>query len=130
MNTWKNSEQFFLLINNMKHTIFIIIGIILFVLLNDVNRFSVGGNTVEFFFLDHNLKDIYNKIKPELDSLENLGMRTQDLAELTAVLHITEAEAKRRELIDKLNSEELRRLHTILQGAFNRTLDRFERQAE
>ena len=29
MNTWKNSEQFFLLINNMKHTIFIIIGIIL-----------------------------------------------------------------------------------------------------
>ena len=45
MNIWKNSEQFFLLISNImyKYSIFVLIGIVLFLLWNNYDGFSIGN---------------------------------------------------------------------------------------
>ena len=45
MNIWKNLEQFFLLISNImyKYSIFVLIGIVLFLLWNNYDGFSIGN---------------------------------------------------------------------------------------
>ena len=113
----------------MRYTIFIIIGIIVFFGLhllidrcscNLNNGFRVGGN-IQQFFVDKGINDIYDKIKNDLEELNNNhGLElAEDLIDLTLTEELShDLDQTITLMIQKLDEDEKTRLLNAIQEMY------------
>tara|TARA_B100001123_G_scaffold436163_1_gene565984 strand:+ start:1101 stop:1496 length:396 start_codon:yes stop_codon:yes gene_type:complete len=80
------------------------------------NGFRVGGN-IQQFFEDKDIKDIYDKIKNDLEGLSTRGLElAEDLIELTLVEELGDDLGKKiNSMIHKLDEDEKTRLLNAIQ---------------